>query len=80
MIPLELPEEDFQKFQQFCKFYDTFSVMVESGVFRLRHQSAVLMFDGHGVLISIRKVEAPKGEDLYRRKKQTGQNPLSRPK
>ena len=69
MINLELPEEDISKYQQFCKFYDTFSVLLESGIFKLRHEAAVIMFDGHGVLISIRKVEAPKGEDLYRRKK-----------
>ena len=73
MITLELTEQDAELFLAFRKCQDTFSAMLDSGVFTLKHESVVLWFDGNGVLISIRKVESPKGQDLYRRKKQRRQ-------
>jgi len=53
----------------FVNVFENFSVMLESSVLKLRHASVVFWFDGNGVPISIHKVEAPKGQDLYRRKK-----------
>lgn len=56
-IAVYIPDEDAEKFLLFQQYYDTFSLLVENGVFDIRNGSAVLHFDKKGELLAINRAD-----------------------
>lgn len=56
-IAVYIPDEDAEKFLLFQRFYDTFSLMVDSGVFEIKNGSATLHFDKNGELLAINRAD-----------------------
>lgn len=54
MIKIELTEDNAVKFREFMKHYDTFSLLLERGVFAVKNGSVVLDFDKNSTLQTIR--------------------------
>ena len=56
-IAVYIPDEDAEKFLLFQRYFDTFSLMVESGVFEIKNGSAALHFDKNGDLLAINRAD-----------------------
>ena len=56
-IAVYIPDEDAEKFLLFQRYYDTFSLMVDSGVFDIKNGSATLHFDKKGELLAINRAD-----------------------
>lgn len=52
-ITLLLPEEEAKKWLLFQEYYETFSLLVENGAFKVKNGNVVLNFDLNGTLKSI---------------------------
>lgn len=50
---IELSEMDARLFIEFQKNYETFSTLIQSGVFNIRNGNAVINFDKEGVIREI---------------------------
>ena len=48
-----LTDQDARLYEQFCKHYNTFKTLVDSGVFEVKDGQAVIIFDHDGVLKDI---------------------------
>lgn len=56
-IAVYIPDGDAEKFLLFQRYYDTFSLLVESGVFEIKNGSAALHFDKNGELLAINRAD-----------------------
>ena len=55
LVKLEVDPEQARLYQEFCKNYDMFKILVDSGVFETKSSSATLHFDLNGVLMTVTK-------------------------
>jgi hypothetical protein len=62
-VTILLPEAEAKKWVIFQQYYDTFSLIVDRGVFDIRNGSATLHFDNNGLLNSV-----VRNDFLYSRK------------
>lgn len=62
-IAIYLPDAEAAQFLLFQEHFETFSVMLKSGVFAMRGGNVVLHFDHNGVLQNISRADT-----LYSRK------------
>lgn len=62
-IAVYLPDADAEQFLLFQQHRETFTTLLESGVFEVRGGSVVLHFDRHGILQNIGRADT-----LYSRK------------
>lgn len=53
VVSVELSELEAKRFIEFQKHYDSFSIMLEAGVFGLRNGKAIVGFDEGGTLCDI---------------------------
>lgn len=56
-IAVYIPDEDAEKFLLFQRYYGTFSIMLDSGVFEIKNGSAALHFDKNGNLLAINRAD-----------------------
>lgn len=54
MQKIELNDQDAEKFLKFIEHYDTFSVLLDRGVFNVKNGSVVMDFDKNGTMQTIR--------------------------
>jgi hypothetical protein len=54
-IPVFMLNEEAKKFLLFQEHYDTFSTMLEKGVFNIKNGSAKINFDHNGVVTTIER-------------------------
>lgn len=65
-IKIEISELDARLFLEFQKNYDTFSTLLQSGIFSIRNGNAVINFDKEGVLreITLHTIGYKKGHPM----------------
>ena len=65
-IKIELSELDARMFMEFQKNYETFSTLLQSGVFNIKNGNAVINFDKEGVLreITLHTIGYKKGHPI----------------
>ena len=56
-VTVFLTEPDAERFKQFKDNYETFMLLVDSGVFGIRNGSAVLNFDSAGHVTTIQRAD-----------------------
>tara|TARA_R110000868_G_scaffold86958_1_gene243522 strand:- start:11671 stop:11889 length:219 start_codon:yes stop_codon:yes gene_type:complete len=56
-IAVYIPDEEAQKFLLFQRYYEQFSLLVDSGVFDVRNGSVVLHYDKSGGLMAINRAD-----------------------
>jgi hypothetical protein len=64
LIKIELSEADAKLFLDFQKNYETFSTLLQAGVFNIKNGNAVVNFDRDGILreISLHTVGYKRGQ------------------
>lgn len=56
-IAVYIPDEDAQKFLLFQRYFNEFSLLVDSGVFEIKNGSATLHFNKRGELLAINRAD-----------------------
>ena len=56
-IPVYMPDADAEKFLLFQEHYETFCLMVNSGVFDVRNGSVTMHMDNNGAIKAINRLD-----------------------
>jgi hypothetical protein len=57
-IPIYAPDDEAKKFILFKQYFETFSILLEKGVFEQKSAAITLHFDHLGVLQSVRRADS----------------------